>query len=369
MSARVLACLVLAMALPAGAHAAMEVAMQDDQTIVHGYRNRDLALRQFKAMGGTTVRINLEHRRATAELRNVRVGATRTSLRDYDAAINAIVAHGLKPQLTLIWKRQQDPALTAEWMSNVALHYGRKVPRYSISNEPDLLLEADCNPKVKAQFVRRFRDQITVGGNGRVRARVKTQGGTMILRTACLRYLRGQIYKRIVDEVVSEIHAVSPRAEILAGETSAQPGLEWFARGAQPQEMQIDGWAHHPFQLSDLTPRIPSSTRWGIGNLALLKKTLGVPIYLTEFGYPHPNSSMDKRVLGYRVKPQQIAKALPVAWSLARRGGARQMLQYQWYVKPPWRTEYWETALLESDDGSTTPAYRALRRLIRSWTD
>ena len=80
----------------------------------------------------------------------------------------------------------------------------------------------------------------------------------MILRTACLRYLRGQIYKRIVDAVVKEIHAVSPRAEILAGETSAQPGLEWFARGAQPQEMQIDGWAHHPFQLSDLTPRVPS---------------------------------------------------------------------------------------------------------------
>ena len=76
---------------------------------------------------------------------------------------------------------------------------------------------------------------------------------------------------------------------------------------------------------------------------------------------------MDKRVLGYRVKPEQIAKALPVAWSLAG-AGARQMLQYQWYVKPPWRTEYWETALLEKDDGSTTPAYRALRRLIRSWS-
>ena len=52
--------LVLALCAPARA---MEVGMQDDGTIVRGYNDRDLALKQFKRMGGTTVRINIEHRR------------------------------------------------------------------------------------------------------------------------------------------------------------------------------------------------------------------------------------------------------------------------------------------------------------------
>jgi hypothetical protein len=366
MLARVVVCFAALMTLPAAAQATMEVAMQDDQTIVHKYRDRDLALTQFKDMGGTTVRINLEHRRAGDEKRSLRPNATRTPLKQYDSAVDAVIAHGLKPQLTLIWKRQQDAAFIAEWMRNIALHYGSKVTRYSISNEPDLLLEANCGKARQRQFIRQFRPLMTRGRNGTLRAEVKTPGHPMVLHTACLRYLRGQIYRRIVDAVVTAIHTVSPRAEVLAGETSAQEGLEWFARGAEPREMQIDGWAHHPFQLNDLTPHKPS-TRWGIGNLKLLKRTLGVPIYLTEFGYPHPNSTMDKAIFGHHLKPQQIADVLPKAWELAREGGARQMLQYQWFVKPPWRKESWETALLESDDGSVTPAYRSLRELIASW--
>src|SRR3954447_2684141 len=136
MLGRVLACLLVIAVMPATAHAAMDVGMQDDQTIVHGYRNRDLALRQFKAMGGTIVRINLEHRRATNSRRSVRTNATRTPLRQYDHAVNAVLEHGLQVQLTLIWKRQQDPVFIGEWMRNIALHYGDKVARYSISNEP-----------------------------------------------------------------------------------------------------------------------------------------------------------------------------------------------------------------------------------------
>jgi hypothetical protein len=366
MFARLLACLLVLVALPAVAHADMEVAMQDDLTIVHGNRNRDLALRQFKAMGGTHVRINLEHMRATNELDNTRTGATKTPLHLFDEAVDVIRNHGLKPQLTLIWKRQQNPGLVAAWMRNIADHYGTKVTRYSVLNEPDLLLEAKCGDRHRTEFIHRFRRLVVRGRKGYMRARTKTLGGAMNLKIACLRYRRGLIYKRIVAAAEEEIHVENPRAEILAGETSAQPGLEWFARGAQPQEMPIDGWAHHPFQLNDLTPRIPGN-KWSIGNLRLLKRTLGVPIYLTEFGYPHPHSSMDKRVYGRRLKPQELARVLPVAWSLARKAGARQMLQYQWYVKPPWRTEFWETALLGTDNGRVTPAYRALRRLINSW--
>ncbi len=362
-----LAALVLFVLAAAPARADMEIGMSDDQTIVYGYHNRALALKQFKAMGGTSVRINVEHRRNHRYDEDIAAKATVTSIKNYDGAIDAVIAAGLKPQLTLIWRGVTDPIRMGDWMHSVAVRYADRVHRYSVLNEPDLFLRANgaCTRAGERRFRRRFPVR-TFRYRGEWRAYEPTLPHGFDLHIACLRYARGQIYRGIVRYAAQSIREAAPDAQVLAGETSAQVGLEWFVRAVRPRTLHVTGWAHHPFQLHDLTPGV-AGHNWGIGNLARVKRLIGLPLYLTEFGYAHPHSSMDRRVYGRRIKRSEVARALPQAWRIARRAGAREMLQYQWYVKPPWRHEYWETALLDKDNGKLTPAYRALRSLILSW--
>ena len=360
--------ILLAVASAAPAQAEMEVAMQDDASIVYGYSDRQLALDQFVEMGGTHVRINFEHRRGRAFLNKTDIEFSRPLLQSYDSAVHAVLDYGLEPQLTLVWHNQDDPVRFARWAHNVATYFGDTVDRYSIVNEPDLLLETDrCGPPGQRRFARQF-PRLMVRSGRSVRAKVMTKKRTMNLQVACLRYERGRMYRPIVNEVARAIHGVRPDAEVLAGETSAQPGVDWFMRGVEPRRLRgIVGWAHHPFQLHDLTPGKPAEGTWGVGNIRLLKRVIPLPLYFTEFGYPHPNSSMDKRAYGRRLKWSEVSRVLVQAWKIARRSGARQMLQYQWFLKPNWRTDYWETAIMNRDDGTTTPAYRALKRWVLTW--
>ena len=165
---------------------------------------------------------------------------------------------------------------------------------------------------------------------------------------------------------VDAIKEAVPDAQILAGETSAQVGLDWFVRARSRASWTCPAGRTTPSSCATLTPGVPAHN-WGIGNLPRVKRLVGLPLYLTEFGYPHPRSSMDRRVFGRRLRREEVARALPRAWRVARRAHVRQMLQYQWFVKPKWRHEYWETALLDKDNGKLTPAYRALRSLILGW--
>lgn len=363
-----LALLVLTLLLMAAAPAhAMEVGMQDDGVIVHGYRDRALALKQFKAMGGTTVRISIEHRRNSRYDQNITAKAVRGSVKLYDGAIDAIRAAGLKPQVTYVWRGNIDPVLVAAWMGTMAERYHGRVRRMSVLNEPDLYLRVHgaCNRAGERRFRRRYASQTFLYG-GAWRAYDPTLPHGFNLHIACLKHYRGIIYRRIVKRAVHAIKDVVPDAQILAGETSGQVGLQWFVHSVKPRRLNVSGWAHHPFQLRTLTPGLPAHN-WGIGNLARIKRLVKLPLYLTEFGYPHPRSSMDRRVFGRHLTRREVARALPRAWRVARRAGVRMMLQFQWYVKPPWRHEYWETALLDKDNGKLTPAYRALRKVILGW--
>jgi hypothetical protein len=360
--------LLLAASVPA--HAAMEVGMQDDATIVYGYADRELALKQFTEMGGTNVRISFEHKRGSKYVNDFRPESSRPLLISYDSAIRAVLDHGLEPQLTLVWHKQQNPTKFARWAYNVVQHFGDDVTRYSITNEPDLLLEVGgkCNAAGQRRFVRRFPGLMVRRGKT-FRAKVMTQKRTMNLQVACFRYWRGRLYTKIVNDVARSIHEASPDAEVLAGETSAQPGMDWFMRGVRPSRLRgVIGWAHHPFQLHDLTPGKEPPGTWGVGQIPKLKKIVRMPLYFTEFGYPHPNSSMDKRAYGRRLRQGEVARVLVNAWKVAKRAGAREMLQFQWFLKPKFRHEYWETAIMDHDDGDTTPAYRALKRWVLSWS-
>jgi hypothetical protein len=219
-----LALLVLfAAASPASA---MEVAMQDDQTIVYTNRNRDVALDQFKAMGGTHVKISVVHKIGEKTENQIHFG-TQAPMKVYDRAIDAIRAHGLIPQVHLIWKQRRDPAFIAAWMRNVALHFGDKVERYSVLNEPDYYLyydEGACDVKSADAFRKRFQKRM-VFTFGEWRARGTLVKGTNLpVRVACQRYLRGIEYRKIFNAAAKAIHRVNRDAQVLAGETSARPG-------------------------------------------------------------------------------------------------------------------------------------------------
>ncbi len=359
--------LMFVLLVAAPARAKMDIGMSDDLTVVNGFHDRALALRQFKAMGGTHVRINIQHKRNRHYSQVTDASATQTALRSYDAAVDAVRAAGLTPQMTLIWRGITDPARLADWMGNVAAHFDGRVRRFSILNEPDLVLPAHgaCGRAGERRFLRSHASETFVFA-GHLRAVDVTRPHGIPLHLGCLRAARGRAYRRIVRWAAPAIRDGAPGAQVLAGETSGTIGLAWFVRAARPRRMHVAGWAHHPFQLRDLTPGRPAQN-WGIGNLPRIKRLIGKPLYLTEFGYPHPHSSMDRRVTGRRLSQKDVARALPNAWRVARRAHVREMLQYQWFVKPPFRTEFWETALLDKDNGHLTPAYRALRSLIRSW--
>ncbi|MEJ7891440.1 MAG: hypothetical protein WKF94_02230 [Solirubrobacteraceae bacterium] len=358
---------LLACAAPAQAQP-MEVGMQDDQILLHGVYDRDLALDQFEAMGGTHVRINVEHRREKKFENEIDFGL-RYPMKQYDAAVKAVTERGLKVQLTLIWNRRLDPAVVAGWMGNLAKHFGNKVNRYSVLNEPDLSIPLDgrCDGQGQRKLAKLYPSKM-IESRGRLVAKgVLVKGTNVPLEVACRQFWRGHQYRGIFNASSRAIHKSNRNATVLAGETSALAGLEWFVRGAYVKPLQqIDGWAHHPFQLRDLTPQ-KRANGWGVGNLAQFKQMVKVPVYLTEFGYPAPNSTMDKRVFGRRLTYQEVGKALPKAWAVAKAAGVRQMLQYQWYRKPPFRKEYWDTSINMTDNGKTSPGYKALQKLILSW--
>jgi hypothetical protein len=366
--------LIAVLAIPSAASASgrqMEVAMQDDLTILNTQHNRDLALIQFAGMGGTHVRITIDHVRTGRLANSVSVNATTVPLNYIDAAVNRVVEFGLTPQITLFWKDQDDKYKLADWMYNIAEHLGARVNRYSVYNEADLYMPElhKCTEERRAELVEKFPNLVELDGD-KYRAKVKTKGGTIPLQRACLRYERGLNYKKIFRPAAKSIREANPGADILAGETSALRGLDWFFRGANARRLPADGWAHHPFQFTDLHPERPANN-WGIGNLKMLRRAVRMPVYLTEFGYPRPNSTMDKRLYGRHLTDQDIATVLPRAWSVARKGGAKQMLQFQWFQKSSQfsKTDYWDTALNRRDDGSVTPQFFALRTYICTWSN
>jgi hypothetical protein len=404
---------LLSLAAPASA---MEVSMQDDQAIVYQWHDRPLALRQFRAIGGTHVRINVMHRRGPARgPDDLAAGALEHPLVEYDAAIKAINDAGLTAQLTLVWYGQSDPATTAAWMEAAARHFAPVVDRYSVLNEPDLTIPVadECDPtairrlisegtlEVTYAMVRRksyLRKRVRIRRRGKVfriwrplyrrevrwvirdgrattsvrrirryrwvKRRVavaRTQQSTreeqtLSLREGCRSVIRGRRYRAVFQAAAPAIRRADPGAQILAGETSPIAGFDLFAHQALP--LEADGWAHHPYQW-DLSPERPTGG-FGIGDTPRIAALVGMPLYYTEFGYPRPGSDWEKQRFDGEFTESRIAEALPRAWQFALRSGVRQMNQFGWFSPAAHWDGYWDTALLPSDDGDTPPVFHTM---------
>lgn len=361
---------VVVLSMPAPAQA-MEAVVQDDQACVYRWHDRAPMLAGWGSMGGTHVRVNVLH------LPGDQDGLTvHADLPAYDSCVAAIRAHGLTPQLTLLWRHQDDPTKIAKWVGEMADHFGPTVDRYSVLNEPDLEIPVgdDCGPqavteyqstatlvttstglreriryrgKVRRVVVRRKgRRTVTHRGmvsgkrvkltrRGRTYWRVRDTRSTrsradqttsatyrLTARQGCRFAKRGEAYGRILRAAVPAIRAADPGAEVLAGETSPFPGAAVFAQNVG--RIDADGWAHHCYDWD----------RQFVGT-ADMARASRLPVYCTEYGQLIP-----ARPTG----AQGAADDLVDGWDRNRAEGARQMSQYQWYrphLSPdgyPWDT-------------------------------
>jgi hypothetical protein len=179
---------VVAISAPAPA-LGIEKQLYDNPTIVYRAFDRDQLLSQFKQDGGDSVRIDLVHFRGTEPVADVYGTLSgggpwglinNSSMDDYDSAVDAVSAYGLKVQINLQWYGMSDPGALANWIVGYTKPDGTQVPgivqhftdranpdspsykegagtvyRYTILNEPDLSLFGvdDCDPQEVTQMV------------------------------------------------------------------------------------------------------------------------------------------------------------------------------------------------------------------------
>jgi hypothetical protein len=389
---------------------------QDDGTILCRWHDRDRALAQMRAAGFTHVRITLTHAPGPDGVGLATCGEPGT-LDDYDRAVAAVRAAGLVPQLTLAWSHMTDANAIAPWLEQMVAHFTPEVQRFSVLNEPDLTIPASdlCDPETVAGLVtsgalhqttdswwskRYLRHRVRVRRHGRtvqvwrqlygwrvgtwgrppyapVRVRLyrwvahtrevvaddsadSSQQPLITVKQGCLEIQRARIYRRIYQAAAPAIRAAAPGAELLAGETSPVAGVDLFIQTALP--LDADGWAHHCYQW-DLTPA-QSAGGFGIGDTARVQALVGMPLFLTECGYPNADSAWDQTRWNGLFTHDNLPDAYVQMWQFARDQGVREMSQFQWCSN---NTDKWDTSLMVGPGCDPGAEYRALAALINSW--
>lgn len=340
------AALALVLAAPAAARP-FELGFQDDPLIVRDpavYRgtgadrlvSRTHALRTARRLRMRVVRLNVFWDRVEQP----------TGVLDfhrYDRAVEAILAAGLEPQLTLTGPAPggavPDPAAYARLCAAAAARWRGRVKTYAIWNEPNWegYLPAD-------RPARRYRALFEAGSGA--------------------------------------IRAVDPRARVLLGELAPMGRLEAaipplrFLRdtlraGSRP--LVADGVALHPYTLRwRPTYPGPGSDDVTTGSLRRLVRVLrsnarrgslrtpaggAPPIYLTEYGF-HARSRRiaEPRRSAYVQQGLELARRVPQV---------RQVIWYQLAGPPPDAGgRIWDTALLDSR-GFPRPVYAAVAAWAR----
>jgi hypothetical protein len=345
--------------------AGMEVSVQDDPLLVYG-SDRDAQFAALARAGANVVRMNLIHAKGRSNLPKAwksGVGggewklAYYADMLTYDAAVAAAWAHGIRVEMTLLWYGQNNPRALKKWMKSVAAHFAGRVFRFSILNEPDLLMSGipSCSSKAIHEMVAGgiFRDKMvkmpayrhlssrqaksfrgarfarvsvstSVGGHetaykraphGKYRKLNRWQlmvvrGGHvqrhLTAKAACRSVRKGRQYRKIVQAVVPAIRAAAPSAQVMIGETSSRPGMLLFAKTVtRPGLPRVDGWLHHPYLRGE----------GSIFNAAAVRAAIhGLPLGYDEFGYA--------------VNWPDRVTALRRAWAQARADGVFQMNQF-----------------------------------------
>ncbi len=372
MRVRVIAVLVCALSLagfavamaqtpsrPATAHAAatpLEIAVQDDGLLLRGSDVlREHAWERIGELQASYVRVIVPWsevvRSSTAKRRPSPVRYTLTA---FDRLVSEARANGVQVEMTLalsapawasgngrVGKTNPNAKLFAAFAGDMARHFKGKVSRFSVLNEPNLVVWLKPAKTSAAQ------------------------------------------YRTIYPLAYSSIKRANPNAKVFFGETApfartaaagTQP-LPWIAAVLKGARLKTDGVAHHPysFKVSPLKPW-PAKGSVSIGSLGRLVTALkgyaksgqlrtpggGTPgIYLTEHGYLVNSAGAPSYRTTQALPATTRARYWTQSLNIARRTPTvRQLLSYQLYPSRP--TATWDTSILD-DVGNPTPPFTAIQ--------
>ena len=372
-----LALVALPVVPPAHAARKMEIMLQEDGVLVFGadYYNRDVAFRQARALGVTTLRINVQWFFTMPESQyraTTKPSAINYQWGVWDSAIARARQYGMQVQLALTgdppaWacgnKEQpydcdgykMDVGAFKSFAQSAAAHFRGAVSRFSIWNEPNWY-----------QHVTPFKQSPL-------------------------------LYRKLYQAGYKGVKRGNPKAKVLMGELAPlfRPGLSMapleFIRkmvcvnkklkrtrnadrkcGKKP--LRLDGFAHHPYHF-EVKPKTQPEfkdevTIANVGDLSsmlnqlkkkgLLKKKGKIPVYLTEHGYMvtgNPDVPARRRI------PESKRKRWIVqSFKLAQRNRSVKGMLYYNLVSPPLGSpaSYFDLGLIQTD-GTARASYLALQ--------
>jgi Cellulase (glycosyl hydrolase family 5) len=378
--AAVAAVCALALAVTAGyagqakAARGMEIGIQDDAVFVGAskpyYRNKARAYRFARSLGVTRLRVNLVwaytlSRRDRKAKRKPAGVVSRYGFAGYDAVIAQAAKYGMRVQLGLTgpapaWATRKrrvgnykpNSRYFAEFASLAARHFGRRVDRYSIWNEPNwhswLGPLKSAATLYRSLYYRGYKAIKAANPKARVLIAETAPYGRKRLSIAPLSFLRRVA---CVDKRYRHRRKSCPR-------------------------LKADGFAHHPYDFAH-SPRFryPGRDNVTIGTLSRLTKALSrlnragalrrphggrMPLYLTEYGYfATGHRALKKRTAG-RYLYGGFKKALA-------NGRVRSMFNYLLVVVPKHRSyAYFNTGLVNTHSRKL-PVYKYLRKFYRHY--
>jgi hypothetical protein len=348
---------------PSGAQAAkgMEVAVQDDSTLVTeypraGYREKGLAL--ATGLNASWVRANVIWRYVVGSAANKKKAPKNIhyNFTGYDALVTSAAARGMHVQLALtgpapawatanhkIGPNKPSASAFKTFARAAAEHFRGRVSRYSIWNEPNYV--SWISPLNSAPKVYRG---LYVAGYSAIKT-ADPSASVLIAETSPY-----ALKKR----------ATAPLA-FLRAMTCANNS---YKRAGKCATLKTDGFAHHPYDFRHkVTYKYPGKDNVTLSTLSRLTSALsklrkakllttpsgGVPyLYLTEYGYFASGK--------YRTTPEsKRGKYLVQAFNIALKNShVKQMLQFV-LIKPAPKYLFFDTSLA-SRTGKPGGAYKLL---------
>jgi hypothetical protein len=375
----VLAIAVLPLAAVTPSHAAkkMEVVVQDDGVFLYPspYYNVDRAYQQLRDLGASQLRMNVIWWQTMPESQALAKKKPRNV--DYnwglwDTAIARAKSYGINVQLDLTgdpprWACGKSlvpnkcdgfkpkPAAFQQFAQAAAKHFGKRVQRFSIWNEPNWYTW--IRPHKNAALIYRRLYQAGYKGVKKGRKGAKVFMGELApyfqkkQSIAPLKFLRDMV-------------CVNGRFK----------KTRTAKRDCKGGALKLDGFAHHPYDFTvSPTKRRKGRDNVTMANLGALTKTLdtlrkkrllrpsvrNVPLYLTEHGYFVKGPR--------RVSESKRKKWTVKAFDIAQKNSRVKGMLYYIFVSPPadHPSAFFDLGLIETD-GTERGAFDALRKWVRA---
>jgi len=377
-----LAALPLTATAPAHAAKRMEVVVQDDAIFLYqtDYYDREVAFRQLRKLGASRLRINvlwfltMPSAQATATTKPASV-AYDWSI--WDDAIARAKQYGIDVQLDLTgdpptWAcgtnlppnecdgYRPDTAEFRAFTEAAAAHFGSRVTRYSIWNEPNWYTW--LRPHEEAPLLYRGLYQAGYAGVKAGNPRAK------VLMGETAPYYRPKLSHAPLD-FIRRMVCVNKRFKRIKG----------AKRKCKGGALKLDGYAHHPYDFTVPPTKLREHTDdVTMANLDALNATLAqlrnqrllkssakkIPVYLTEHGYYVRRPETPRgRGLSERKRKRWTVKAFDMAQRNKRVKG---MLYYVLVSPPPGHvTGFFDLGLIATN-GFERGAFHALRNWIQA---